>query len=39
VTSARAAYERALELTENPGERGFLERRIDQLGEAGRDLA
>ena len=30
--AARAAYRRALELTDNPGEREFLERRIEQLG-------
>ncbi len=33
VTAARAAYVRALELTDNPGEREFLERRVNQLGE------
>ena len=30
--AARAAYERALELTGNPGERAFLERRLRELG-------
>ena len=30
--AAREAYLRALELTDNPGEREFLERRVDQLG-------
>ena len=33
VTAARAAYLRALELTDNPGEREFLARRVNQLGE------
>ena len=33
VTAARAAYVRALELTDNPGEREFLARRVNQLGE------
>jgi RNA polymerase sigma-70 factor, ECF subfamily len=33
LTSARVAYARALELTGNPGEREFLERRVEQLGE------
>ena len=33
VSAARAAYLRALELTDNPGEREFLERRVNQLGE------
>ena len=33
VTAARSAYERALELTLNTGEREFLERRNSQLGE------
>ena len=30
--AARAAYERALELTDNPGERAFLARRRAELG-------
>ena len=33
-TAARAAYERALELTGNPGERAFLARRLAGLGGA-----
>jgi RNA polymerase sigma-70 factor, ECF subfamily len=33
VPTARSAYERALALTDNAGERQFLERRINQLGE------
>ncbi len=32
ATAAREAYLRALELTDNPGEREFLERRVEQLG-------
>ena len=32
MTAARAAYARALELTGNPGERAFLERRLAELG-------
>ena len=31
--AAHSAYERALELTTNPGEREFLARRVNQLGE------
>jgi RNA polymerase sigma-70 factor, ECF subfamily len=31
--AARASYVRALELTDNPGERGFLSRRLGDLGE------
>ena len=31
--AARAAYERALELTDNPGERSFLARRLAEVGE------
>jgi RNA polymerase sigma-70 factor (ECF subfamily) len=31
---ARAAYRQALELTRNPAERGFLERRLEELGGA-----
>ena len=30
--AARAAYERALELTDNPGERAFLITRVSELG-------
>jgi RNA polymerase sigma-70 factor (ECF subfamily) len=30
--AARSAYERALELTSNPGEREFLARRASELG-------
>ena len=32
AAAAREAYVRALELTGNPGEREFLERRVEQLG-------
>ena len=32
AAAARAAYVRALELTDNPGERAFLERRLAELG-------
>ena len=31
VPAARSAYERALEVTTNDGERGFLERRLAEL--------
>jgi RNA polymerase sigma-70 factor (ECF subfamily) len=32
VSAARTSYRRALGLTDNPGEREFLERRVNQLG-------
>jgi RNA polymerase sigma-70 factor (ECF subfamily) len=32
VPAARSAYERALEVTDNPGERAFLRRRLGEIG-------
>ena len=32
VPAARSAYERALEVTDNPGERAFLRRRLGEVG-------